>query len=109
MNRVIEIIVSPQGETRVETKGFAGNECQQASRFLEEALGKRPNRSDRGVLPFSRCIAKSNSVTTRTLRRHQRGQPVSPRHCLRHFNLSTTRFRSSASFSSTVTSVHCTV
>ena len=39
MNRVIEIIVSPQGEARVETKGFAGAECRQASRFLETALG----------------------------------------------------------------------
>jgi hypothetical protein len=38
--KIIEIIVSPQGETRVETKGFAGSECQQASRFVEEALGK---------------------------------------------------------------------
>lgn len=37
----IEIIVSPQGEARVQTKGFAGADCQQASRFLEQALGKR--------------------------------------------------------------------
>ena len=37
----IEIIVTPQGEARVETKGFAGADCQQASRFLEQALGKR--------------------------------------------------------------------
>lgn len=36
----IEIIVSPQGEARVQTKGFAGADCQQASRFLEQALGK---------------------------------------------------------------------
>ena len=37
--KIIEIIVSPKGQTRVETKGFAGRECQQASRFVEEALG----------------------------------------------------------------------
>ena len=37
----IEIIVTPQGEARVQTKGFAGADCQQASRFLEQALGKR--------------------------------------------------------------------
>ena len=37
----IEIIVSPQGEARVQTKGFAGADCQRASRFLEQALGKR--------------------------------------------------------------------
>ena len=38
--KTIEIIVSPTGETQVETKGFAGSECRDASRFLEEALGK---------------------------------------------------------------------
>ena len=37
----IEIIVSPRGETSVQTKGFAGSSCREASRFLEEALGKR--------------------------------------------------------------------
>jgi hypothetical protein len=39
--KIIEIIVSPKGETRVETKGFAGGECREASKFVEEALGKR--------------------------------------------------------------------
>ena len=39
--KTIEIIVSPKGETRIETKGFAGADCQQASRFLEQALGRR--------------------------------------------------------------------
>ena len=39
--KIIEIIVSPQGQTRVETKGFAGADCQQASEFLEQALGAR--------------------------------------------------------------------
>jgi hypothetical protein len=40
-SRTIELIVSPQGETRIETKGFAGASCQAASRFLEQALGAR--------------------------------------------------------------------
>jgi hypothetical protein len=39
MTRVIEVIVSPSGETRIETKGFAGTECQAASRSIEQALG----------------------------------------------------------------------
>ena len=39
--KVIEIIVEPDGETRVETKGFTGAECRQASQFLEQALGNR--------------------------------------------------------------------
>jgi len=37
----IEIIVSPKGQTRVETKGFTGAGCRQASEFLEKALGER--------------------------------------------------------------------
>lgn len=41
MTKVIEVIVSPTGETRVETKGFAGASCQDASRFVEQALGQR--------------------------------------------------------------------
>ncbi|MCH7687345.1 MAG: DUF2997 domain-containing protein [Planctomycetes bacterium] len=39
--KIVEIIISPSGETKVETKGFAGAECREASRFIEEALGKR--------------------------------------------------------------------
>ena len=39
--RTIEIIVNPQGETRLETKGFAGASCQDASRFIENALGEK--------------------------------------------------------------------
>ncbi len=41
MQQTIEVIVSSTGETRIESKGFAGNACQQASRFLEEALGAK--------------------------------------------------------------------
>ena len=40
-NRIIEIVVSPTGETTVQTKGFAGSSCRDASRFIEGALGKR--------------------------------------------------------------------
>lgn len=41
MNKVIEITVSPTGETKVETRGFTGGECREASRFIEQALGAR--------------------------------------------------------------------
>ena len=39
MPRIIEVLVSPQGETSVQTRGYAGAECLLASRFLEQALG----------------------------------------------------------------------
>ena len=36
----IELIVSPDGSSRLETQGYSGGHCRQASRFLEQALGK---------------------------------------------------------------------
>ena len=41
MTKTIEIIVSPAGETSVQTKGFTGASCQEASRFIEQSLGRR--------------------------------------------------------------------
>ncbi len=41
MNKIIEITVDPKGQSRVETRGFAGGECREASRFVEQALGTR--------------------------------------------------------------------
>lgn len=39
--KTIKITVSPTGQTRVETSGFTGGECREASRFVEQALGTR--------------------------------------------------------------------
>ena len=39
--KTIEILVSPKGETSVQTQGFSGSFCRDASRFLEQALGSR--------------------------------------------------------------------
>jgi hypothetical protein len=39
--KTIEITVNPKGATKVETKGFTGAECREASRFIEQALGTR--------------------------------------------------------------------
>ena len=48
----IEIVISPDGQTRLETKGFAGRSCQEASRFLERALGR--SESDQRTSEFYR-------------------------------------------------------
>ena len=37
--KLIEITISPEGQTRLETRGFSGATCQEASRLLERALG----------------------------------------------------------------------
>jgi Protein of unknown function (DUF2997) len=39
MARIIEVTVSPRGETTVQTKGYDGGDCLQGARFLEQALG----------------------------------------------------------------------
>ena len=39
--KLIEITVSPTGESNVETRGFNGTECVKASQFIESALGKQ--------------------------------------------------------------------
>ncbi len=38
MNR-IEITIAPDGRSNVETKGFTGSSCRDASRWIERALG----------------------------------------------------------------------
>jgi hypothetical protein len=35
----IEIIVSLMGEVQIDAIGFKGPDCEQATKFLEEALG----------------------------------------------------------------------
>jgi hypothetical protein len=39
--KTIEIIVNAKGETTVQTRGFAGQSCRDASKFIEQALGQR--------------------------------------------------------------------
>ena len=39
MQKTIEIVIDPTGAARLQTKGFAGPACRDASRLLEQALG----------------------------------------------------------------------
>lgn len=39
MAKVIEVVVSATGEITMQTKGYSGGECQQASKWLEQTLG----------------------------------------------------------------------
>ena len=41
MSKIIEIIISPKGDATVQTRGFIGGDCREASKFLEGALGQR--------------------------------------------------------------------
>ena len=41
----IEVIVSPKGETRIESYGFEGTACRAATSQLERALGVKQGES----------------------------------------------------------------
>lgn len=45
MNQIIEVTVSPSGETKIETRGFQGPGCQTATKDLESALGAKVSES----------------------------------------------------------------
>ena len=39
MTKTIEVVVSPEGAIKIDAVGFKGADCEQATRYLEEALG----------------------------------------------------------------------
>ena len=43
--RIIEITIDTKGQSRVETRGFTGGECREASKFIEQALGQRTDET----------------------------------------------------------------
>lgn len=38
--KVVEILIQPSGELTINAAGFTGTDCEKATAFLEEALGK---------------------------------------------------------------------
>ena len=58
MAKVIEVVVTPTGETTMQTKGYAGSDCQQASKWLEKADRPGDRRpQDARVLSARNCPA----------------------------------------------------
>ena len=60
MTRTIEIIVTPTGESTVETKGFSGSSCRDASRFVEQALGQRTGETLTAEFHQSESVRQAN-------------------------------------------------
>ena len=58
--RIIEVTVSPKGETTVQTKGYAGADCLEASKWLEQALGVKIN--DQKTAEFYQATAQVQQV-----------------------------------------------
>ncbi|HEY6563319.1 MAG TPA: DUF2997 domain-containing protein [Pirellulaceae bacterium] len=46
--QTIEVTVSPTGAITVEAEGYSGSSCEEATRFLEEALGLPGKRVRKG-------------------------------------------------------------
>jgi hypothetical protein len=61
MARIIEVLVSPTGEATVQTRGYAGADCLQASKFLEQALGNV--LTDRKTAEFFETTIEEQQVT----------------------------------------------
>ena len=38
--KVVEILIRPSGRLNINAAGFAGADCEKATAFLEQALGK---------------------------------------------------------------------
>jgi hypothetical protein len=64
MTKTIEIIVSSNGETKVETKGFSGAECREASKFIEQALGQRTGEQLTAEFHASASVHERTHSTT---------------------------------------------
>jgi hypothetical protein len=64
VTKLIEIIVSPTGETNVETKGFSGSECREASKFIEQALGQRTDEQVTAEFHQSNVVRQESQQKT---------------------------------------------
>ncbi len=59
--KTIEVIVNPDGSLKIDAVGFQGSDCEQATRFLEDALGKSTGR--RKKPEFYRRSTRQQKVT----------------------------------------------
>ena len=64
MTKLIEIIVSPTGETNVKTKGFSGSECREASKFIEQELGQRTDEQVTAEFHQSNVVRQESQQKT---------------------------------------------
>ena len=60
----VEIIVDAKGNSKVETKGFSGSECVEASKFVEQALGKET--ASRTTAEFYQSTTTQNQIETQS-------------------------------------------
>jgi hypothetical protein len=59
--KTIEIIIDAKGESTIQTKGFAGASCRDASKLLERALGERVSETLTGEF-YQACTTDQQSI-----------------------------------------------
>jgi hypothetical protein len=62
--KLIEITVDRDGHVTVQTKGFEGSDCRQASKFVEEALGV--SLSDRPTTEAFQTHSETSKIDQRS-------------------------------------------
>ena len=60
MTQIIKVTISPTGETKVQTKGFVGASCREASKFMEQALGQRAHEQLTGEFHCTHQVQQSH-------------------------------------------------
>jgi hypothetical protein len=62
MNRCIEILVAPDGTLTIDAIGFTGADCDQATKFLEQALGLTAGKQHKPEYHQSRTAKRQQQV-----------------------------------------------
>lgn len=62
MNRCIEILVAPDGTLTIDAVGFKGADCDQATKFLEVALGLTAGKQRKPEYHQSRTAKRQQQV-----------------------------------------------
>jgi hypothetical protein len=61
MSKTIEVIVSKDGTLKIDAVGFQGADCEKATRFLEQALGKPTGKQKKPE--YHRQVQKQQRVS----------------------------------------------
>jgi len=62
MNRSIEILIAPDGSLTIDAIGFKGSDCDQATKFLEQALGLTAGKQRKPEYHQSRTAKRQQQV-----------------------------------------------
>ena len=60
MTKTIEVIVRPDGSLKIDAVGFQGADCEKATWFLEQALGKATGKQKKPE--FYRTVHRQQRV-----------------------------------------------